>query len=230
MRLNVYVAQRTGLSRRASDALIASGEVQINGTTAQLGAKVIEGDRVTIKSGDSQRELVVNLDNQAHTTIIMNKPTGYVCSRNGQGNKTVYDLLPDGLHHLKTVGRLDKDSSGLLVMTDDGQLNQSLTHPKHQKIKIYEVILDKSLEPLHQQMISDFGIQLDDGISQLQIGKIGDSAQHLRIIMSEGRNRQIRRTFASLGYEVSKLHRTHFGDYRLGQLKSGKFHSVDVAE
>ena len=230
MRLNVYVAQQTGLSRRSSDALIASGKVRINDAPAQLGAKLNEGDHVTIKQSDSQNESVVSFGTPTHTTIIMNKPTGYVCSRKGQGNRTVYDLLPDNLHNLKTVGRLDKDSSGLLVMTDDGQLNQTLTHPKHQKIKIYEIMLDKPLEPLHQQMISDFGIQLDDGISQLQIGKIGDSAQHLRIIMSEGRNRQIRRTFASLGYEVSKLHRTHFGDYRLGQLKSGKFHSVDVAE
>jgi 23S rRNA pseudouridine2605 synthase len=122
MRLNKFIAQSTGLSRRAADAAIAQGRVSVNGREAALGKEVGESDTVV-------------LDNSAITpavntvTIMLNKPVGYVCSRNGQGSKTVYDLLPPEYQQLKPVGRLDKDSSGLLLMTNDGDLAYELTHP-----------------------------------------------------------------------------------------------------
>ncbi len=149
----------------------------------------------------------------------MNKPVGYVCSRRAQGTApTLYDLLPEKYQKLKTVGRLDKDSSGLIILTNDGDFAFEMTHPKFHKEKIYEVSLNKPLEPLYQQMISDFGIMLEDGPSKFLI--IKDKSNYI-VKISEGRNRQIRRTFAALGYRVTRLHRTQFGKYVLNNLKEG---------
>ena len=100
-----------------------------------------------------------------------------------------------------------------------------MTHPKFHKEKIYEVELDRPLEPLHQQMISDYGVMLDDGPSKFLV--IHDGGKYI-VKLSEGRNRQIRRTFAALGYQVKKLHRTNFGPYQLSGLKSGKYAKIKV--
>jgi 23S rRNA pseudouridine2605 synthase len=219
MRINKFVAQATGLSRRAADAAIQAGRVQINGQLAQLGDTVATDSAVTL---DGQ---TITPDVKT-TTLLLNKPIGYVSSRNGQGSQTIYDLLPQEFHHLKPVGRLDKDSSGLLLLTDDGELANQLTHPRYAKTKIYQITLDKPLEPLHQQLINDTGIQLDDGRSQLQLAKQDEAGKQWQVTMTEGRNRQIRRTFTTLGYTVTKLRRTHFGSYQLEDLKPGKFLQV----
>jgi 23S rRNA pseudouridine2605 synthase len=216
MRLNQYVARATGLSRRAADEAIRQDRVAINGHAAALGTLVAPKDTVTL---DGRR---ITADAKP-TTLILNKPAGYVVSRHGQGSKTIYDLLPAKYHHLKPVGRLDKDSSGLLILTNDGELANRLTHPRYAKIKVYEVILDKPLEPLHHQMISDYGIQLDDGPSKLSLHKLDGKGLEWQVTMSEGRNRQVRRTFDALGYQVRDLHRTEFGDYKLGSLKPALF-------
>jgi 23S rRNA pseudouridine2605 synthase len=155
---------------------------------------------------------------------MLNKPEGYVSSRKGQGRPTIYDLLPLEYRRLKTVGRLDQNSSGLLLLTNDGDLAQQLTHPRFAKVKVYEVLLDRPLEPLHQQMIADIGIDLPDGKSQLGLEEMAtseDARTTWRVTMREGRNRQIRRTFRALGYEVERLHRTDFGSYKLGDLPLG---------
>ena len=127
---------------------------------------------------------------------------------------------------LKPVGRLDKDSSGLLLLTNDGDFAYRMTHPKFAKTKQYRVRLDRDLEPLHQQMISDFGIELDDGRSQLILARLDDNRREWHITMSEGRNRQIRRTFAALGYTVTRLHRTDFGNYTLNGMQQGKWQEI----
>ena len=223
MRINKYVAFATGLSRRAADKVLEQQRVRINGEIVMPGALVSPADAVTL-DGD-----VLSFPEQ--TTIILNKPAGYVVSRDGQGSKTIYDLLPPELHHLKPVGRLDKESSGLLLLTNDGQLAHELTHPSFQKVKIYEVELDKPLAPLHRQMISDHGIELEDGNSKLQLERLMEgNNQSWQVIMHEGRNRQIRRTFAALGYDVKKLHRTHFGMYSLGSLGSDTYKKIHVTE
>lgn len=217
MRLNKYIALSTGLSRRGADEAIAENRVQINGETTRQGRDITDADTVMLDGNIVSPPVTT-------TTIMLNKPRGYVVSRDGQGSQTVYDLLPPELHELKPVGRLDKDSSGLLLLTNDGQLAQELTHPSHQKTKHYEVTLDKPLAPLHRQMISDYGVTLDDGPSKLQLGRLRDSDdQSWEVVMSEGRNRQIRRTFAALGYDVTHLHRTGFGTYMLNGLALGEY-------
>lgn len=221
MRLNKFIALATGMGRRPADAAIAAGRVQVNGQIAVIGQPLTETDNVALDG----RPLGAPGQSTTRTvTIMLNKPAGYVVSRDGQGSQTIYDLLPPEYHRLKPVGRLDKYSSGLLLLTNDGQLAFELTHPSRQKTKVYEVTLSRSLQPLHRQMISDHGLLLDDGPSKLQLDRFreGDD-KHWLVTMHEGRNRQIRRTFAALGYSVAKLHRTSFGEYRLGTLRSGSF-------
>jgi len=220
MRLNKYIAASTDLSRRKADEAIAAGRVTMNGQPAEQGADVLDTDTVTL---DGQRITpAVNT-----VTIMMNKPPGIVVSRDGQGAQTIYDILPAEYQQLNPVGRLDKYSSGLLLLTNDGTLTQELTHPSRQKRKVYEILLDKPLQPLHRQMISDHGLTLEDGLSKLQLERQAEGDDIAWIVtMSEGRNRQIRRTFEALGYRVTHLHRTHFGPYALGGLKSGQIRAV----
>jgi 23S rRNA pseudouridine2605 synthase len=211
MRINQFIALSTGLSRREADKLIETGQITVGGVTAKLGMDIAPDTSVIFK--DNQLKL------PATQTILLNKPAGYVCSRDGQGSKTIYDLLPTELHGLKPVGRLDKDSSGLLLLTNDGNLAQLLTHPSNQKEKTYEVELDKELSGEDSSKI-EHGVELEDGISKLRMQGAG---KKWIVTMHEGRNRQIRRTFEAIGYTVTKLHRTNFGTYSLDTLESGKY-------
>lgn len=220
MRINKYLALATGISRRTADRVIAAGRVSINGNPANLGFDVSETDNVRLD--DRLIDSKVALTKPELVTIMLYKPVGYVVSRNGQGSKTVYDLLPSKYHHLKPIGRLDKNSSGLLLLTNDGQLAFQLTHPSKHKTKVYEIALDKKLISSHQQMINRGGVMLEDGLSRLTLqGPLDEASKHWRVVMHEGRNRQIRRTFQHLGYKVIAIHRTAFGDYRLGDLSTG---------
>lgn len=218
MRINKFLALHTDLSRRSADDAIKRGRVKINAGLANTGDEVGQADQVFLDEKEVSRD--TNLE-----TIILNKPMGYVCSRDGQGSQTIYDLLPKALHKLNPVGRLDKNSSGLLLMTNDGKLAQDLTHPSKQKNKIYEVELNKKLESADKKAIIN-GVELEDGLSKLELQLLKQGSSTIIVTMQEGRNRQIRRTFAARGYEVTKLHRTSFGDFRLGNLKPSDYHKV----
>lgn len=247
MRLNKFIATATGVSRRAADEMIAQNRVEIElgqkKSPARIGQQIDEKSHVFLDN----HEIMLP---KTRALVMLNKPRGYVSSRAAQTKfaRTLYELLPENLARLKTVGRLDKDSSGLILLTDDGDLAQNLTHPRYKKHKSYLVRLDKPLAPLHQQMITDFGVELADGKSQLGLTQISErvelsendflalksarkidfSAREIwRVEMSEGRNRQIRRTFAALGYEVERLHRTDFGEYSLGDLGLGEFRKIE---
>ena len=219
-RLNKYHAFQLGVSRREADALIEHGNVRVNGELAILGSRHNDKDIVTVKGKNLGVDAI-------YEYFALNKPIGYVSSRRQQGEvPTIYSLLPAKYHHLKPVGRLDKDSSGLILLTNDGDFGFQMTHPKFYKIKKYEISLDLPLEPLHQQMINDHGIQLEDGESKLTLERTDDTRLNWIVMMSEGRNRQIRRTFSALGYTVTKLYRTDFGNYTIGDLKPGEFMPV----
>ena len=223
-RLNKFVALSLGVSRRKADKLIEKGKIIVDGQPARLGQQISEVNRVSY-NGNS-------LKIQDKKLIALNKPVGYLCSRASQGGvPTIYELLPTSLHHLKPVGRLDKDSSGLILLTNDGDFAHQMTHPSFYKIKRYLVTLDQPLQPLHRQMINDFGVQLPDGPSRLTLERQHDGDDHRWIVqMSEGRNRQIRRTFAALGYTVTKLHRTDFGSYSLGGMKRGEWQEINLLQ
>lgn len=222
-RLNKHLALQLGVSRREADLLIEKGKVTVNGTTATLGARFATGDTIAINGKPITSAT-------KYQYLLLNKPIGYVCSRKAQGDSpTIYDLLPAEFHRLKPVGRLDRDSSGLILLSNDGDFAFRMTHPKFGKTKTYNVQLDHDLQPLHQQMISDFGVQLDDGPSKLALTRLhDDSRKEWEVSMHEGRNRQIRRTFAALGYTVVKLHRTTFGNYSLGDIQPGRYEFVDM--
>lgn len=220
MRLNKFIASASSLSRRGADEAIKLGRVSINGIPASLAADVRTTDTVKL---DGQ----VLQQNDSKTILMFNKPVGYVCSRKGQGSKTIYDLLPPKYHHLKSVGRLDKDSSGLLLLTDDGVLANKLTHPSFRKEKVYEVTVDNSLEDTDLAKLRH-GIELDDGTSRFLITPLETKNSYL-ITIHEGRNRQIRRTIGYLGLKVERLHRIKFGNYVLPpNLQKGEFSEVDV--
>lgn len=252
MRLNKFLAEKLGVSRRQADDLIVAGLILVNGEVANLGKKLDFSDMVCYNGeigavSEIKRQLLlagirlpdevfakldilkdgVTVDEVEYTYLGMNKPAGYVCSKRRQGEApTIFELLPSEYRDLKTVGRLDKDSSGMILLTNDGDFAFQMTHPKFTKTKVYEVELDKRLEALHQQEIADFGIEIGDGISKLGLESMDESRKRWVVTMHEGRNRQIRRTFAALGYQVVKLHRTKFGPYRLNGLKSGEFEIV----
>lgn len=223
IRLNKFLALHLGISRREADNLISQKKVKINNEIATLGARFNEGDEIII-NGKKLQESV------KYQYLALNKPVGYVCSRKQQGDsKTIYEILPTEFHSLKPIGRLDKNSSGLILITNDGDFAYKMTHPSFMKTKIYNVRLDKELEPLHQQMICDYGIKLVDGPSKLQLERLSETNRKDWIVtMHEGRNRQIRRTFESLGYNVVKLHRTNFGNFALNNLKRGEFELIDL--
>lgn len=224
IRLNKYLALKRGISRREADDMIARGDVTLDGRTVELGARVLPDSQVSLHGqplGQEATELIY---------IALYKPVGYVCSRRQQGSSpTIYELLPPKYQPLKAVGRLDRDSSGLILLSNDGDFAFRMTHPKFMKTKVYELTLDRELEPLHQQMIADYGVSLDDGVSKLGLARLsGDDRRTWQVTMSEGRNRQIRRTFASLGYNVETLRRTQFGGYSLHDIKNNEPTLVDM--
>lgn len=222
-RLNKFLALHAGISRRAADELIEAGRVSINDRVARLGARLPESATVSLDG----KPLASDTE---YLYLALNKPRDYVCSRKKQGDvDTIYSLVPQQYHHLNPVGRLDKDSSGLLLLTNDGDFAFQMTHPKFHKVKVYEVALDRPLEPLHQQMVADYGVTLDDGKSQLGLERLTDDRKRWQITMSEGRNRQIRRTFSALGYTVEQLHRTQFGPYSLTDLKPAELRTIHPA-
>jgi len=218
MRINKYLAQALGVSRREADEYLISGRVTINGSPASIGNQITDSDSVSVDGKQISKADSVY--------VALHKPVGYVCSRKRQGDTpTIYELLPEKYHVLKTVGRLDKNSSGLILLTNDGDFAQRMTHPKYEKEKQYEVILDKLLTANDLKNINS-GICLEDGLSKLLVEEAG--GEYL-ITMREGRNRQIRRTFETLGFKVEKLHRTKFGDYSLENLPPGKTQEIDTA-
>jgi pseudouridine synthase len=223
IRLNKHLAHTLGMSRRAADICIDQGRVLINGKVATLG-NVVDSSRDVIEIDNSQ----VTQDKKRYTYVLLNKPVGYICSRRQQGDTpTIYSLLPRSYQDLKVAGRLDKDSCGLVLLTDDGDTIFKLTHPKFGKKKVYIVSLNKTLAPEHKKQIEE-GLLLDDGTSQFTVEKVtSDPSSKKRpntykVTMHEGRNRQIRRTFGELRYMVTHLQRVKMGPYEINDIPSGK--------
>lgn len=220
MRLNQFVAQATGLSRRAADSAITSGQISVNGAAGQLGQ--------TIEPDQDQ----VNYQGQAlaldpSVVIIYHKPTGLITSRRGQGQATIYDRLPKEYQALKPAGRLDRDSSGLMVLSNDGQIIQRLIHPSAGKAKRYQVELDRAMTAQDLISLQD-GIQLAEGLSRLRL--LDHNGRSFEIELVTGWNRQIRRSFEALGYRVTKLHRTAIGLIALGDLGPGAWRPASAEE
>lgn len=206
----------TALSRRHADDAVVAGRVTINRIRAKVGDEVPQDAVVTLDNG------VVNPELQPPLTILLNKPIGYVCSRDGQGSPTVYDLLPEKYHNLNIAGRLDKDSSGLVVFTSDGNLLHELTHPAKGKDKVYEVIVDKQLTKQELAALVG-GVDIGDTRPSRFKNIKEIRSKTYEITLGEGRNRQIRRALSAIGIKVSALQRFKLADYELGSVTHGDF-------
>ncbi len=214
MRLNKYIASSGLCSRRDADELIEAGKVTVNGKTiTQMGFYVREKDKVTV-NGKFIRPV-------RHEYYRFYKPAGYITTSDDEkGRKTIYDLLPENFSHLKPVGRLDKDSTGLLILTNDGDLINELTHPSVKVPKVYMVTLDKKMgRPQIEQMAK--GIELDGKTAYAEVLPVENTL--VQITLYQGMNRQIRRMLEFLGFEVKSLKRVAHATIALDGLKRGEF-------
>lgn len=222
MRLNKYLSLSLGLSRRAADDLIAAKKVRINNEVSPLGSRVEEGDEVRVLG----RLVEPNLSKKVY--LLLNKPEGYLSSRVSQGGApTVYELLSKEQRklNLNIAGRLDKDSCGLILLTNDGQYLNEVTHPGQGKVKTYTVKLNKKLEPEDLKKLAS-GVRIGDSRPSKFKSIEQTSDIELEVELEEGRNRQIRRTFYELGYRVTFLKRTQLGPYKLDDLVEGEVKEV----
>lgn len=215
MRLNRFLASAGLGSRRGVEALITSGEVRINGrVVTDLATKVAPGDAV--KVGNRL------LHSEQALTAVLNKPRGVVCTASDEHDRrTIFDLLPQNWPRVHHVGRLDKDSEGLLIVTNDGDLSLALTHPRYKVEKEYEVLLDKPFDPKDRQRLLR-GFHIIGGRAKCErVEQLGE--RHLRLTLAQGIKRQIRLMLYELGYEVERLVRTRLGPLRIGEMRPGEW-------
>jgi 23S rRNA pseudouridine2605 synthase len=222
LRLNRFLAAAGVGSRRHCDELIAAGRVTINGRVCtNFSAQPTETDHVKVggKLVRSQRKVY----------IMLNKPAGFVSTRaDPNARDTIFDLLPPKLPRLFNIGRLDAQSEGLLILTNDGDLAQRLTHPRSKIEKEYDVTLNHPWVPsLGPKLLA--GMTLDGQRARMEkVAAI--RATRVRVILRQGINRQIRRMFYELGYEVEKLVRVRVGHLRLGDLPRGHWRPLTKSE
>ena len=222
MRLNRFLAAAGVASRRKCDELIASGGVTINGRVC-TDFSAQPGDRDHVKVNGKLVRVAGSM------TIALHKPAGFVSTRNDtQARDTVFDLLPSKFPRLFNIGRLDAQSEGLLLLTNDGDLSQKLTHPRFKVEKEYEVTLDRQWDgALAQRLLR--GIVLDGRRAQIaRLHSIGPT--RLRVVLRQGLNQQIRRMFYAVGYDVKRLIRIRIGNLRLGDLPRGHWRPLVKSE
>lgn len=220
MRLNQAIALTGYCSRRNADDLIAAGKVKVNGKTVLDFSFQVdpERDHLNISGKD--------LSIRHHIYVVMNKPPGVITTMSDEnGRETVIDLLPEKLKTLRPVGRLDMYSEGLLLLTNDGDLAQRLTHPSMHLPKTYEIKVKKAVTDAHLRKMES-GVLLEDGMTlpaKVKVIERNNSYTEFQISITEGRNRQLRRMCAQLGYTVVRLRRTGIGRLQLGLIPTGSW-------
>lgn len=222
MRLNRFLAAAGVGSRRHCDSLIAAGRVTINGKICtNFSAQPATRDHVKVDGK------LVHVE--PPLTIILHKPAGFVSTRKDlHARDTIFDLLPQKFARLFNIGRLDAQTEGLILLTNDGELAQQLTHPRYKIDKEYEVTLDRAWDPLLAPKLSK-GIFLDGQRARIErLHSI--TPTRLRVVLHQGINRQIRRMFHEIGYEVKRLVRIRIGNLRLGDLPRGQWHVLTKRE
>jgi len=229
VRLQKFLAEQGVASRRKSEELIAAGKIKVNGHIAVLGQKINpRKDLVTVG-----RQKIVSSKNRKMIYIMLHKPRGYVTTVSDEQNrKTVMDLVSDIDERIYPVGRLDKDSEGLLLLTNDGSFTNAMTHPSHNYAKVYRVtVRPKVTDEMLYNMRN--GIEIDGKKTapcEVTVLTTEENRVVLEFILKEGRNRQIRKMCESQGLEVARLKRTAIGPVKLGMLPQGKYRELSEQE
>ena len=221
-RLNKYIASTGFCSRRKADELILDGRVRVNDkTVSELGFYVREKDRVYIDN-----KLVKPQKLEYYKFY---KPAGYITTSDDEkGRKTIYDIIPPELRHLKPVGRLDKDSSGLIILTNDGEFINEMTHPSIKVPKVYIVTINGRFTPDDaEKMFNGIEIETDSGEKKIAYAETlpletDKNSSRIQVVLYQGINRQIRKMFAKLGFEVESLKRIQHATLTIEGLKKGQ--------
>jgi 23S rRNA pseudouridine2605 synthase len=225
VRLNRYIANAGICSRREADNLIAAGEIKVNGEpVTEMGYMVRPEDTVTYGKKRLNREKMVY--------VLLNKPKDFITTtEDPEGRKTVMDLVATASkERIFPVGRLDRNTTGLLLFTNDGELAQKLTHPSNKITKIYQVELDKAITREHFEMITN-GLELEDGKAEVDdLAMIGNTGNFLGIQIHIGKNRIVRRIFEHLGYDVVSLDRVQYAGLTKKDVPRGKWRFLSEKE
>lgn len=227
VRLQKYISQCGFCSRRAAEILIANKRVYVNGKIAAIGTTIEVGkDQVKIDNK------VITPKNDRHVYIALNKPIGHITSTTNAQGDSVLDLISDqdrqNFGRIFPVGRLDKDSSGLVLLTNDGELTNLLTHPSFEHEKEYAITISCSLDPKDEKVLTN-GLKIKgQALGGMTIKEIKKQGKRYVVIgiLKEGKNRQIRKMFGNLGYDVLNLQRVRLGKLCLGDLKNGRYRLV----
>jgi 23S rRNA pseudouridine2605 synthase len=220
MRLNAYLARTGVASRRKADELIKSGRVRVNGEPGRLNTFVEAADRVEVDGREVAPQRLAHL--------LLHKPAGVVTTAHDpQGRETVVDLVPRG-SRVVPVGRLDVDTTGALLLTNDGPLAHRLAHPRYGVEKVYEVEVEGEPDAAALRQLRD-GVELDDGFTApARVRRLAPSTIELAI--HEGRNRQVKRMLMAVGHPVRRLHRSGYAGLTVEGLEPGRWRELEPAE
>ncbi|WP_166424219.1 pseudouridine synthase [Paraglaciecola sp. 20A4] len=223
-RLDQLLSNLGYCSRREARYLLKDKRVRVAGEIAKSPSQKVDPANVLVDAEP--------LDMPEGILVMLNKPLGYVCSHDNNEGMRIYDLLPPRWESrnpkIVSVGRLDKDTTGLILITDDTKLVHKLTSPKHHVNKLYVVHVDR---PLQQSIVDEFakGVILGDGEEQCLPAKIEIVEENVaNVTLNEGKYHQVRRMFAACGYHVDALHRAQFGEYSLGDLAEGEWRALTL--
>jgi 23S rRNA pseudouridine2605 synthase len=228
-RLHKYLASSGAGSRRECETFIKQGRVSVNGkVVTRMGVKVVAGEDVVLFDGERMQP-------ERKVYYLLNKPTGYICTNSDErGRPRAVDLLPDRGQRIYTVGRLDADSQGLILLTNDGTIANIICHPRYRVEKIYEIVVRGKMTRYHGTRL-EAGVWLAEGkasparVEHLAYDPRKDETR-LQMTLFEGRNREIRRVFAKVGLKVKRLVRTSIGPLELGSLPAGQFVALAPAD
>ena len=227
MRINKFLAEKGVASRRHADEMISAGRVKINGVIATLGATVSELDKVSVD------DVLLSNEETKLEYYIMNKPKGVVCTvSDDRGRKTVMNFLPEGVGRLFPIGRLDYDTEGLLLLTNDGDLAFKLTHPTSEVPKTYMARIEGTMTEKDLNRIRS-GIELDGVMTKkckAHIVETNKAYTKVHITITEGKNRQVRRMFEAIGRNVEFLKRISIGSLKLSGLDRGEVRKLKDTE
>jgi len=229
VRLQVFIARAGIASRRAAEEMISAGRVWVNGdVVTSPGTKVIPGvDRVEV-DGEPVSAATETL------WVALHKPKGYVTTRHDPyGRKTIYTLLPPKLHHLFHVGRLDRDSEGILLLTNDGPGANRFLHPRFGVTKEYLVdVVGRPPSEALRRLVA--GVELEDGVARAEsvdrLHQVDMDVWRIRVVLREGKKREVRRMLDAVGHPVRRLIRRRFGPVELGELPAGKWRVISPTE